>query len=221
MITIDVTLTLKSPLNIGSGAQQGTLAQRGMLKDQDGWLYIPASALKGKWRHAVEQVAASLSLEPPVCVTHEKMCRQETPCAVCQLFGSPWQAGTLRFVDLPVTGPPAIMKLRDETKYRPKTTQRTSVALNRRCRVAQDQHLFDTELFWPGVPLEFSGRLHGQIDKKQAGLLLAGLHLLPALGSGNTAGLGWVQAEATFRDTAGVQWPTADLKAALAGEVNA
>ena len=63
MITIDIALTLQSPLHIGSGAQQGTLAQRGMLKDANGWPYIPASTLKGRWRHATEQVAKGLHLK--------------------------------------------------------------------------------------------------------------------------------------------------------------
>lgn len=219
MIEIDLTLTLRSPLNIGSGAQQGTLAQRGMLKDADGWPYIPASAIKGRWRHAVEQVAASLAWQPPICATHEKMCREGSLCVACQLFGSPWQPGALRFVDLPIVGPPAIVDLRSDAHYRPRTTQRTGVTLNRSRRVAQDQFLFDTELFWPGIPLVFGGRISGDINRQQAGLLLAGLHHLPALGRGKSAGLGWVQAEAVIKDTAqDVVWTAADLRAALNGE---
>ncbi len=221
MIEINITLTLQSPLNIGSGAQQGTLAQRGMLKDKDGWPYISASTLKGKWRHAVEQVANSLALQPAPCVTHEKMCRQDALCVVCQLFGSPWQAGALRFVNLPITGPSSIMHLRNDKTYHPSTTQRTGVAINRRRRVAQDQHLYDTELFWPGIPLVFSGTMHGNISQRQAGLLLAGLRLLPALGGSKSAGLGWVKSEAKFKDAAGTTWPESALKAVLSEEVAA
>ena len=219
MIEINVTLTLCSPLNIGSGAQQGTLARQGMLKDADGWPYVPASAFKGRWRHAVEQVAGSLAWQPPVCATHEKMCREGALCVVCQLFGSPWQPGALRFVDLPIVGPPAILDLRADGSYRPRTTQRASVALNRQRRAAQDQFLFDTELFWPGIPLVVGGQITGPVNRQQAGLLLAGLRHLPALGRGNSGGLGWVQAEATVKDAAqGVIWTVADLRAALAGE---
>ena len=212
MVDINVTITMRSPLHISSGFQQGTLAQRGLLKDHTGWPYIPASALKGRWRHAVEQVAGTLPGER-VCVTHHDMCRQE-PCAVCQIFGSPWQRGRVRFVRLALSGPEEIVKLRRQKAW-PKTSQRTGVAINRRRRVAQDDFLYQTELFMPGLPLAFSGQMQGEISQAQAGLLLAGLRLMPALGKGKSGGLGWIEAEATITTGDGTVWTTADLASAV------
>lgn len=215
MVEIAMTLTLRSPLNIGSGAQQGTLAKRGMLKDREGWPYIPASALKGRWRHATEQIAAAIP-DLRVCATHHDMCRQ-APCSVCQLFGSPWTKGAVRFVDLALTGPEAIITLRQDSTYRPNTTTRTGVAINRRRRVAQDDHLYDTELFLPGIPLEFFGVVVGNINQAQTALLVAGLNMMPALGRSKTAGLGWF--EVSTKVTAdGEAWSAADLVAALSQE---
>lgn len=214
MVQIDVTLTLRSPLNIGSGAQQGTFAQRGMLKDRQGWPYIPASALKGRWRHAVEQVVSSLPGQT-VCLTHHDMCRQD-PCMACQLFGSPWTAGQVRFVDLALSGPTAVISLRQKSPP-PKTEERTGIAVNRRRGVAQDNFLFNTELFMPGVPLEFSGRLTGNLSMAQAGVLIAGLRLIPSFGRSKSGGLGWVDAQAVVAAN-GETWTMAMLAAALSPE---
>jgi CRISPR/Cas system CSM-associated protein Csm3 (group 7 of RAMP superfamily) len=191
------------------------LARLGMLKDRQGWPYVPASAFKGRLRHAVEQVARSLELRPPICATHQQMCR-EALCPVCQLFGSPWAAGRLRFTNLHLSGPPELVKIKQQ-ESNPRTTQRMSVAINRRRRVAEDAMLFSTELLWPGVALQFSGTLAGEISQAQAGLLLAGLNLLPALGRGKTGGLGWLAATAEFTDRP--DWTAETLRQAVQAEM--
>lgn len=210
--TLTVTLTCRSPLNIGAGAQSGTLAKRGMLKDQAGWPYIPATTFKGRLRHMVEQIAHTLPLTHPVCRTHQDMCR-ETPCLVCQLFGSPWQSGRLIFANLELSGPEAALKLR-RTGLRPQTSQRMSVTINRRRRVAEDARLFSTELLWPGLDLAFTGTMRGDITPAQAGLLAAGVQLLEAIGQGKTGGLGWVAAATTVH-TAERDWSSDDLLQAV------
>lgn len=214
MVEIKVTLTFKTPLNIGSGAQQGTLAQRGMLKDRRGWPYVPASALKGRLRHAVEQVAQGLNLRPPVCKTHRKMCREEL-CPVCRLFGSPWAPAAVRVERLELSGPAALVAIKERRKN-PRTTQRTGVAINRRRGVSEDALLYNTELLWPAAELQFTGRITGDVDRAQAALLVAGLRLLPAMGRGKSGGLGWLRAEATVRGDDEEEWTDAALRAALA-----
>ncbi|MCA9983183.1 MAG: hypothetical protein KDE59_02770 [Anaerolineales bacterium] len=214
MVEIVVTVTLRSPLNIGSGAQHGTLSQRGMLKDGSGWPYIPASALKGRWRHAMEQLVGSLPGQR-VCQTHHEMCRQEA-CTVCQLFGSPWQRGRMRFVRLALSGPPAVVQLREKNS-RPRTEERTGVAINRRRGVAQDNFLYNTELFLPGVPLAFSGVMTGEVSQSEAGLLAAALQLVPAMGRSKSAGLGWISAAATV-SCGNEIWTPAMLAEAVAAE---
>lgn len=199
MIEIAIKVTTNSPMNIGAGAQTGTLADRGMIKDADGLPYVPATTLKGKMRHAVEQIAHTLPGGTPVCETHRDMCRT-APCRVCQLFGSPWIPGCVQFNKLTLTGPPAIIGMRDELKRKRKqirSTLRTGVTINRRRQVAQDQRLYSTELILPGIPLELSGSVRGRITPAQAGLLVAGLHHIPAIGQGKSGGLGWITAETT------------------------
>lgn len=211
MVAIRFTFTLKSPLNIGSGSRQGTLSQRGMLKDRDGWPYIPATLLKGRLRHAVEQVASTLpniNIHDPHDFTDP---RPNDP--VSHLFGTPWQPGQAIFTDCELSGPQAVTAHRDKYSH-PRTVQRSSVSINRRRRVAADQRLFTTELLMPGAPLEFSGVIEGDFNQAQAGLLVASLKLIPALGRSKSAGLGWVDVK-TDVQADGSQWTSADMLKAI------
>jgi len=216
MATIDVRLIFQTPLNIGSGAQQGTLADRAMIKDHRGWPYVPASALKGRLRHAVEQVAAGLGQR--ICVTHQNMCPDESGyvCPVCCIFGSPWLPGRLRFARLELAGPDWLLERLEARRSPPRTTQRYGVALSRRRGVAEDALLYTTELFEPGVELVFHGQLVGDLIPSQVALVLAGLRLLPALGRGKSGGLGWfrVRVETSGPGTEGLDTP-AGVRAAL------
>jgi CRISPR-associated protein Csm3 len=217
MITIDLTLTFETPLNIGSGAQRGTLADRAMIKDDRGWPYVPASALKGRLRHTVEQVAASLGFR--VCDTHRKMCRGDDPCAACRIFGAPWVPGRLRFERLTLSGPQeliASLEAHTSNQRYPPTSHRYGVAISRRRGVAEENLLFTTELFEPGTPLEFSGTLRGGNDLKprDAALIVAGLRALPALGRGKSGGLGWMSTKAVVKENSEIL-NDATLRAAL------
>jgi len=221
MTTIDLTLTFQTPLNVGSGAQRGTLADRAMIKDDRGWPYVPASALKGRLRHAVEQAAAGLRHR--VCVTHQDMCPDDEGyvCPVCRIFGSPWIPGRLRFERLKLTGPKELVRLLEDRQRRtgqpPRTSHRFGVALSRRRGVAEDHLLYTTELFETGTPLVFKGTLRGDLTVVDAALVVAGLRLTPALGRGKTGGLGWMTAQAVVRDNQEI-WDDATLRAALTEE---
>ena len=213
MVKIELKVILKSPFSIRSGAQQGTVAQRGLLKDREGWPYFPATALKGRLRHAVEQIASTFESKEPVLDPHEYKVRQPSD-PVSIIFGTPWIPGKVIFEDLYVSGPPSIMKLKEERRRPPRTVERTSVSINRRRKVAADQRLFKTELLWPGVPLEFSGEIAGEMTKAEAGLLVAGLRMMTAMGQGKTGGLGWIEIETTVRENEEA-WPAVDLLAAI------
>ena len=229
MTRIDVTLTFQTPLNIGSGAQRGTLADRAMIKDHDGWPYVPASAFKGCLRHAVEQIAAGLGV--PVCVTHQDMCprkdqsHKDKYCAVCHIFGSPWLAGKLYFARLELRGPQSLMERKEQLRKErlrggqqyPRTTHRYGVAISRRRGVAEDKLLYTTELLKPGVNLIFGGAMEGDLLPGEVALVLAGLRSLPALGRGKSGGLGWLQKVAWKLDGPGVEalQTPAGLRAAL------
>jgi CRISPR-associated protein Csm3 len=221
MVTIDLTLTFQTPLNIGSGAQRGTLADRAMIKDDQGWPYVPASALKGRLRHAVEQVVAGLGQR--VCITHQNMCPDESGyvCPVCRIFGAPWVPGRLRFARLTLSGPKELVRLLEDrqrqTRQPPRTSHRYGVALSRRRGVAEEALLYTTELFEPGTPLEFSGTLSGDLTVAEAALVIAGLRLMPALGRGKSGGLGWMTAKTVVKADDAI-WDEATLRAALTEE---
>lgn len=212
MIEILVTITTRSPLYIGSGAQQGTLAQRGLLKDRDGWPYIPATSLKGKLRHSVEQIVSTMPAGGPILDPHENRVRLPTDI-VSTLFGAPWIAGLVLFEDFYLVGPPPLLAFKKENPN-PRTTERTGVSINRRRKVAADQRLYRTEVLWPGASLEFGGTLRGELTRSQAGFLVAGLKLIPALGGGKTGGLGWISV-ATEVKADGQIWTDAELLAAI------
>jgi CRISPR/Cas system CSM-associated protein Csm3 (group 7 of RAMP superfamily) len=213
MAEILVTITVKTPLYIGAGAQQGTLAQRGLLKDRDGWPYIPATSLKGKLRHAVEQIASTLSMGEPILDPHENRVRQPAD-TVSLLFGAPWVPGLVVFEDFHLAGPPALLEFKKNSPKNPRTTERTGVSINRRRKVAADQRLYRTEVFWPGASLEFGGTLRGELSYSQAGLLVAGLRLIPALGGGKTGGLGWIAVDTEVHGD-GQAWSDAEMLAAV------
>lgn len=216
MLTFTITLCFTSPPAVGSGAQEGTLAQRGFIKDRNGWPYIPATAFKGQLRHAVERAAQGLSQR--ICATHRKMCRDGAgACPACRIFGSPWLPGRLRFVDLTLSGPPELVarqKSASQKERRITHPYRYGVALNRRRGVAGDHLLYTTELFEPGAPVSFSGDLTGDLDLVDAAWVLAGLNLMGGIGKSKSGGLGWLRAEAVVsQDGAPVE--AARLRAVL------
>jgi CRISPR/Cas system CSM-associated protein Csm3 (group 7 of RAMP superfamily) len=210
----EVQLIFSTPPNIGSGGQEGTLADRGFIKARDGWPYIPATALKGRLRHAVERVARGLGEQ--VCDTHHKMCRERAEaCPVCRVFGSPWLPGPLHFADLTLSGPTVLVELRKKQQH-PQYARRYGVGINRRRRVAGDQLLYTTELFKPGVEVTFAGTLHGPLSMEEAAWVVAGFNMLPHMGSAKSTGLGWLTAEVTVhQDGQAVKVDT--LRQALGG----
>jgi len=213
MISIMVTLNFSAPPNISSGAQEGTLAQRGFIKARDGWPYIPASAFKGQLRHAVERAASGMGRT--VCTTHRRMCQEwALACPACRIFGSPWLPGRLHLVDLVLSGPPELVSRRETSRIYPLHGYRYGVSLNRRRKVAGDQLLYTTELFEPGVPVAFSGEMVGDLELVDAGWIVAGLNLFAAIGQGKTGGLGWLQATAGVQQE-GVEISAAQLREAL------
>ncbi|MFH1634280.1 MAG: RAMP superfamily CRISPR-associated protein [Chloroflexota bacterium] len=218
MYTIEIFISLKSPLHVGGLSPASTAAVRGMVKTRDGWPFIPASSFKGRLRHTIERLAHGLG--SPACETHRKMCRKaDIACPVCQIFGSPWLPGPVRFVDIELSGPPAMVEQREKIKRmglpHPQTTERYGVGIDRRRKVAADHLLYTTELFQPGVPLTFSGPLDGTVSSKTAAWIAAGMRYLDSLGGDRSRGLGWIVGEAIVKDRAGNVVSAEDLRAEL------
>ena len=193
-----ITATIDSALCIGDSGSSDTAADKATVKTTDGKLYIPASTLKGIWRHACEAIARgekhfvcnSPRAENMCPRPKEKLVNENTKamrdnhCIICQIFGSPKLESKIFISDL----------IHDTNLEIETTAIRSGVTINRNRRVAEDQRLYFTETSLPNARFKFSGDvlLSNNITDEQIELLTAGLKYIHAIGSGKTRGLGWL-----------------------------
>lgn len=188
-LMISLSVRFDSPPSVGAGGTRGTLADKTVTRDARGRFILPASQVKGKLRHACEQILRAQSV--PLCrpPRPEAMCPQPgvpDPCLACRIFGSPAEPSRLRFHDL------LIADLPDSDA--PGETLRTMVSLNRQRRAAQERRLFlvETAPHVPALTFSCSEAVTGFLaDERHAHLLVAGLKMLFAWGGGSSRGLGW------------------------------
>jgi CRISPR/Cas system CSM-associated protein Csm3 (group 7 of RAMP superfamily) len=198
-IRISLTLICSTPPSVGAGGAHGTIADKVVTRNAGGQFIIPASQVKGKLRHACEQLLRTQGVSlcrPP---QPEEMCPHnedvaESPCLLCKIFGSPEFRSALRFHDLTVA------KLKQ-----PHETMRPMVSINRRRRTAEAQRLFlvETAPNFQGLEFTNDAAITGIVsDDAHAHVLLAGLKILFAWGGGASRGLGWakIEAKAWFGD---------------------
>lgn len=178
-----LTATIDTALCIGDSGAGESLADKTTVKTSDGKLYIPASTLKGIWRHACEAIAQGKGDHVCDSPRAESMC-VKNHCSICQIFGSPTLESNIFINDL----------IHDSDKGIKTTDIRSGVSINRNRRVAEDGRLYFTETSLPNAGFEFSGdiTISSGITTKQIALLSAGLNYIHAVGAGKTRGLGWV-----------------------------
>ena len=195
-----LTATVDTALCIGDSGdgESGGGADKTTVKTTDGKLYIPASTLKGIWRHTCEVIARSQGHYVCKSPRADNMCprpkkelvnentetMQDNHCIICQIFGSPKSGSNIFISDLT-----------PDTDFGEEATAiRTGVTINRNRRVAEDQRLYFTETSIPNAGFKFSGdvSLSSGITGEQIELLTAGLNYIHAIGSGKTRGLGWI-----------------------------
>jgi len=194
-INISLELTFETPPSVGAGGASDALADKVVTRDARGFFIIPASQVKGKLRHACEQLLRANDLllcEPP---NPERMCPNArgvtSPCLMCQIFGSPQDRCKLRFHDLRVLQPNL-----------PAETLRSMVSLNRFRRTAENQRLFlvETAPNINGLKFRNEQAITGYIrDSAHVHVLLAGLKMLFTWGGGTSRGLGWGAVDANAR----------------------
>ena len=186
-----ITATVDTALCIGDSGGSETGADRATVKTSDGKLYIPASTLKGIWRHACEVIAESQGNFVCESPRAEEMCsgQADTHCIICQIFGSPQLTSRIFINDLAA----------DTDLVAASTENRNGVTINRRRRVAEDQRLYFTETSLSNSGISFSGEvtIDAKITDKQIEILRAGLKFIHAIGTGKTRGLGWLSIEQT------------------------
>lgn len=186
-----ITAMVDTALCIGHSGGSETGADRATVKTSDGKLYIPASTLKGIWRHACEVIAESQGNFVCKSPHAEDMCsgQADEHCIICQIFGSPKMVSRIFINDLTV----------DTDLVAKSTENRNGVTINRRRGVAEDQRLYFTETSLSNAGISFSGEvtLDAKITNKQIEILHAGLKFIHAIGTGKTRGLGWLRIKQT------------------------
>jgi CRISPR/Cas system CSM-associated protein Csm3 (group 7 of RAMP superfamily) len=207
MATVDLKITLQTPLHIGAGSitpdGTATMTVR-FVRDARGRPCIPASTLKGLHRLTTERIAAALGL--PVCGTPaaSHMCHPtggQAACVVCQIFGSPWSPGKIYHRDLAVN-------------VTPLTRTRIVAPQSRRRRVQIERRHVNYEVL-PGGTL-FSGRLDCLFqDSALLALALAGLRSITMIGGGSAIGYGLCTVEALAFDVLNRPVDEAELADAL------
>lgn len=212
-IEIALQVDVTSAIAVGGLGDQDSLADRRVARDAWGRLVLPGSHVKGRLRHACEQVARTLGLAVCQAPRAESMCPRAAgvstpPCAVCKLFGSPALRGPLRWRDLP-----CLEEAATETGSGRRASRaaaplpadlRAGIARSRRRGTVEAGRLFylETSPPLPGAGLRFAharavdGRLE---DVSGLTLLLAGCRLVASLGGGATRGLGWCALRADAR----------------------
>jgi CRISPR/Cas system CSM-associated protein Csm3 (group 7 of RAMP superfamily) len=209
-LKISLTINFETPPSVGASGATSTLADKVVTRDARGRFVIPASQVKGKLRHACEQMlrAQGVALcRPP---RPDEMCPHiegvTPPCLLCGIFGSPAVRSRLRFHDLTAM-----------EKDLPQETLRAMVSINRRRRTSEAGRLFliETAPNLKGLTFENAEAVMGYVSEAaHAHLLLAGLRLLFAWGGGSSRGLGWgsLTAEATL-DGETIQLKAEEVKA--------
>ncbi len=211
-VEIKVTVEVQTALCIGSGVSASTLGiDRLTLRNHDGNLLIPGSALKGKLRMGCEQILKTLtvlicqspnpaSMCPHYFWIHEKREKKEDNrenregiyCPICEIFGSPWSESPLEFADLVWD---------DDVWKKHNTSVRPGIAISRSRGVVEEDKLFYTETSPPNAKAKFKGNINGYLkDNKQIALMLTGLKNIRAFGNSKSRGLGWSAVSCDLRN---------------------
>jgi CRISPR-associated RAMP protein (TIGR02581 family) len=216
------TLVTRTGLRIGSGGG-GSLdgANLPVLRDRDGYPFLPGGSLKGSLRSTIEALLRGAGLprstglwacdphDETACGWHASNGRTAAEdkigqsCAACRLFGSHVLASHVRFTDARVSdeqrqGGQVPIEIRD------------SVAIDRDLRTAVSGRKYDFEVVSPGTAFDVEVFVENPHDWSM-GLLALGFEQLDAgftaLGGFGSRGLGRVE----FRWTSIVECTARDL----------
>jgi CRISPR/Cas system CSM-associated protein Csm3 (group 7 of RAMP superfamily) len=199
-LRVQLRLVFDTPPSVGAGGSTGMVAaDKVVTRNAAGQYVIPGSQIKGKLRHACEQILR-MQAGVPVCRAPrpEQMCPMaeldlgdrpdQRLCVLCQILGSPGERSRLRFHDLVA-----------DVEATVDATLRPMVSLNRKTRTAEDKRLFlvETAPYIRYLSFANTHAIVGHVDDmRHVQLILAGLKIVGAWGGGASRGLGWASAEA-------------------------
>lgn len=143
---------------------------------------IPATSLKGVFRHNVERILKSKDKYVCTAPNPEYMCNdKDSACIACKFFGFPRGKSPLFFEDVIIEEP-----MKDS---------RIGVGIERRRKIAKEDHLFSYELgFGKKLSTEIKGFFSQRDDAITAcALLYIGAKAGIAIGGGKSRGTGWIR----------------------------
>ena len=152
--------------------------------------YLAGSSVKGRFRHAVLRILLALGGKACQHGDHPAVCKEEPYCALCELFGSPFQQGDLIFTDarLEATTARIFEAILGGSGGTPlDAIVRSSTAIDRELRTTRPHLFFTTEALPPG--LTFSGRILGETGGNEP-LLQDACKVLTHFGADGARGLG-------------------------------
>jgi CRISPR/Cas system CSM-associated protein Csm3 (group 7 of RAMP superfamily) len=203
MARIELTLGLRplSAWHIGTGYGLAGVVDARTARTGEGLVYVPGSTVKGRVRYRFREVTEALGVDgcPP-----DHPCREaDTPCPLCNVFGSIRGSGALFFSDLRLIEDLHDLARLEEGRYRPlfEHETRTNVMISRRRGVAFEQRLFTTEAGAPELYLvgDVAGTLETcertldvdqQTVPKDLALLVAAAGIVTHIGGRKSRGLG-------------------------------
>lgn len=194
-------LVARTAVRVGSGGGSVTDAvDLPVLKDADGYPFIPGSSLKGVLRSSLEALVHGLGENAPMwacdplsrdeaCGVHEEGERDAHPveehCTLCRVFGSHLLASHVRISD-------ALVPQDERTGFLP-VEHRDGVAIDRDLRIAADKKKYDFEVVAPGTGFELEVFVENPSDW-MLGLLMVGFDQIAdgftAVGGFTSRGLG-------------------------------
>lgn len=187
-LELDLTIRPTTGLSVGGSGSTGVRADKTMQRDSRNRPLIPASQVKGRLRHACEAIVRGAGVtvcdapNPATTCPHAEMLLGRF-CPICELFGSPWRPGRLRFRDLPLRDGP------DDGAIR------SGVGVDRRRGTIKEHLLVFTETTRPGAGVttfRAEKAITGTVEtREQVLLLLAGLESIQSWGGGKSRGMGW------------------------------
>ncbi|NPV30713.1 MAG: hypothetical protein HPY58_13930 [Firmicutes bacterium] len=193
-VNVSIALVFQTPPSVAAAGALSSIADRVVERNAKGQFIIPGSQVKGKLRHACEQLLRGMGksiCEPPRA---ETMCPNvpgiDSPCTLCRIFGSPAYPSLLRFHDLVLDMDGVELGCEP-----PVPSFRAMIGMNRRRATVAERRLFlvETAPYFPGLRFFNAEAISGTLDSEaQVKLLLAGLKLIPAWGGMKSRGLGWI-----------------------------
>jgi len=211
LVQINYDISFSAPFHLGTGISAGMI-DRTVIRDAQGYLYVPASTFKGVLREQCERLCRIYLPDAPqqAISPHDAEAVlaefNGIPTIISRIFGSSLHPGELRFSDAKQRENYEQRNAR-ELYIQAQTSVATQVRIDRLTRTAADEALYTSEF---GVDyLTFTGTIKGQLnctpidalarttyEQKTVTpsysllLLLAGLMMIERLGGNKSTGKG-------------------------------